>query len=493
MHGWSPGHARKQQAPRRAPVVFPVGEAARTVRPVTRTVFAEPTAIRGARPARAPGPLVDARPALVGTATPACCQRCGQAKVEGYLQVHEACSPRRFAARHRGLGGAPAPLEPGSVAWIAESSRQLAVHGYKQLHMSAGGGNSCLACSISYQCTGSEEHHGRFRAAAVQHETLEAAFFSLKVAHNATLAEHVTALADGNTAMDEMDVLAFSEWTQRPIAVWREVTPGRFVFWQVQPDADRVRAGHDGNKPIRVFYTFRDPCGHYDAIVPLTTDDEGGNSEAAMNARSDAFACRPIEVEAFFAAHPPGLRPPGLDGQFGSRYSPQRPAADVFADLRGRLHKEGDSLSHTGIDGPESFFRAVGQCLCPSELVTAELQDLLQRACDEVCRLTATDQNAGVIPRPVIFRRADAVSFLVQRQVQLLDMHRQQSDGRAREATGRCSGDGASDERASATGGKCHGPAGQASSYRLHGFPNPVQTGVAKCGQLGAPCCNQRS
>ena len=72
------------------------------------------------------------------------------------------------------------------------------------------------------------------------------------------------------------------------------------------------------------------------------------------------------------------------------------------------------------------------QCLCPSELVTAELQDLLQRACDEVCRLTATDQIAGVIPRPVTFRRADAVSFLVQRQVHLLDMHSSPMDEQGR-------------------------------------------------------------
>ncbi len=86
----------------------------------------------------------------------------------------------------------------------------------------------------------------------VLHEKHEAAFFSLKMAHNATLEEHVFALADGNTAMDEMDALAFSEWTHRPIAIWREATPGHFNFWQVQPDVDRRRARHDETNPIRV-------------------------------------------------------------------------------------------------------------------------------------------------------------------------------------------------------------------------------------------------
>ena len=140
-----------------------------------------PAGIQGPRLATTPGAGAAVQTKRVIKITPACCQRCGQARIEGFLHVHEACSPRRHSARHRGVGGAPLMLAPGSVDWLAESAKQLAVHGYKRLPMSAGGGNSCLACSVSYQCTGSEAHHARFRAAVVLHEKHEAAFFRMKL------------------------------------------------------------------------------------------------------------------------------------------------------------------------------------------------------------------------------------------------------------------------------------------------------------------------
>jgi hypothetical protein len=95
----------------------------------------------------------------------------------------------------------------------------------------------------------------------------------------------------------------------------------------------------------------------------------------------------------------------------GRRYSPQRLESDVFTDLRSRLHREGEVLSSTGIVGPESFYRALVQCLCPAELVTGELQDVMQRACEEMVRLTAAPHDAEQPTAPDVLQLADAVSF----------------------------------------------------------------------------------
>jgi hypothetical protein len=144
------------------------------------------------------------------------------------------------------------------------------------------------------------------------------------------------------------------------------------------------------------------------------------------------LSSRPAEVDAFFAAHPPGLRPIELDGMIGRRYSPQRLEADVISDLRDRLHQEGEILGNTAIVGPASFYRAVVQCLSPTETATGELQELMQRACEATIRLTAKTSVAPLDSGPTVTQLVDAVSFLAQRQVHLLDMHQTPMDEQGR-------------------------------------------------------------
>ncbi len=76
--------------------------------------------------------------------------------------------------------------------------------------MSGGGGESCLACTVSYHCTGSQEHHPEFRRVMVEHQRLEGEYYKTLLS-DGTLEEHLTRMVQGDTAMDETEALAFAE------------------------------------------------------------------------------------------------------------------------------------------------------------------------------------------------------------------------------------------------------------------------------------------
>ncbi len=73
----------------------------------------------------------------------------------------------------------------------------------------------------------------------VEHQRLEGEYYKTLLS-DGTLEEHLTRMAQGGTAMDETEALAYSELAQCPLDIW--VMPdGVFGFHRVTPALERMR------------------------------------------------------------------------------------------------------------------------------------------------------------------------------------------------------------------------------------------------------------
>ena len=118
----------------------------------------------------------------------------------------------------------------GTLEQVEARNEALQAAGWKKVAMSGGGGESCLACTVSFHCTGSQEHHAEFQRIMVEHQRLEGEYYQLLLEGDTTLEKHLEKMANGNTAMDETEALAFAELAQCPLDIWVMLADGSFGF-----------------------------------------------------------------------------------------------------------------------------------------------------------------------------------------------------------------------------------------------------------------------